>query len=384
MRKLLYLFMMMAVVGLTANCSDENEIPGTPGEVDEAAEERNFLDSMSAQGVISQMYDVQENETYIFKRGRNINASEPNKYYYVCSDAKEAALFYNNYCTNEPLEVVYENVADSLVVKFDAVDRKSTFGDYGYTSLTIGEGNPDFATIELSLDAVGDTHELIFVPESYMPFNSDYEAFKSPYTLGDIYKDKSGDQWLCVKQSQPSADGYFVRLTDGDNVYWERKRIEDYYKTVWFAQVKSGYTIAGRDAWEGFVSILKWSQGQNALTAMKKGTNGVSMKATLELMESVNNENDRWRIFQVGNVRTTGPEIHWWACTRDLYKIWVPYIVVHGKHGYYIGEAYAWHELENDNLKSESLRSGKEMLQLSFRDSKLSGMTKVFPVQSGR
>lgn len=385
MKNLAFLFLMLVFIGMTANCSSDNEMPDTPVEMDEEAEERNFQDSMSAQGVINQMYDLLENKTYMLNRGRNINPSEPNRFYYVCNDAKEAALFYNDYCTDEPLQVVYENVGDSLVAKFDVVDRKSNFGNYGYTSLSIGEGNPIFATIELSLNSVGDTHELIFVPESFMPFNSDYSAFKSPYTLGDIYKDKEDNQWLCVRQSQPSADGYLVRLADGDGVNWERKFIKDHYKTVWYAEAKPGNTIAGRDAWEGFISVLKWSQGQNALTAMKEGTGGVSMENTRDLMQSINNENENWRIFQVGDVRKTGPDTHWGKCTRELYKIWVPYIVIHGKHGYCIGEAYAWHELENKNLKEESLKVGKELLQLSFYDKGLSNLVKkIYPVQDRR
>lgn len=375
--------MIIAVVGLTANCSDDNEKPEKSLEVDEEEDERHFVDSISAQGVICQMYDIQEDGTYTLKRGRNINPSEPNTYYYVCSDIKEAALFYNNYCTNEPQKVGYDNVGDSLVAIFDVTDRKSTFGNYGYTSLSIGNGNPDYATIELSFNTIGDVHKLIFVPASYMQDNSDYKPFQKPYTLGDIYKDKDNNQWLCVKESQPNSDGYFVRLTDGDGVYWDRKNISDHYKTVWYAEKKDKYTIAGKDAWESFVKILTWTQGQDALRALKDRTNETSMDATRDLMKTINNEDESWRIFQVGDVKTSGKDYHW-KCARYLYKIWVPYIVVHGKHGYYIGEAYAWHELKNDNLKSESLKSGKELLQLSFRESKLSNMTKVFPVQSGR
>lgn len=382
MRKLLNIFMMMAVVSLVVNCSDESKIPV---EVDESAEEQNFLDSMSAQGVISQMYEVQENGTYTFKRGRNINSSEPNKYYYVCSDAKEAALFYNNYCTYEPLEVAYEKVGDSLVVKFDAVDRKSTFGDYGYTSLTIGGEDPVFATIELSFDAVGETHELIFVPESYMPFNSDYKAFRSPYTLGDIYKDKYGNQWLCVMESQPARDGYFVRLTDGDNVYWERWCAKDNYKSAWFAVEKPGYTIAGKDAWDSFCRMVPYDQGKNAMLVMEKGTDGVSMNATLDLMKTLNGENQKERRFQVGRARTSDKNFHW-RCFSYLYEVWITFIHIHGG-SYWIAESYSWHEFNTrgGNIYEDSLKSGQEMLQISFRNSKLPDMVKqLFPNQTGR
>lgn len=396
MKKFFYLFIMTAVIGLTANCSDDDEMLDTPAVVDESEDERNFRDSISAEGVISQMYDVQENGNYTFKRGLCINPSEPNKYYYACSDAQEAALFYNTYCTNEPLEVAYENVGDSLLtVKFDVVDRESTFGSYGRTSLTIGNGNPVYATIELSISAIGDTHELIFVPESYMPFNSDYAAFQSPYTVGDIYRDNEGNQWLCVVESGLVYDGYFARLAEetyrenGVYPYWNCVMIEDHYKRVWYAVEKGENTIATKEVWAAFCKMLEYSQGQNALTAMKQHTNGVSMDATCELMKTINRENEDTHMLQVGCITRSNKNYHW-KCVRWIYKVWIPFIRI-TKGNSEFGESYSWHgfDTEGGKIYGDSFRFLKEkkarvMLQLPFRKDKLKGMTKLFPVQSGR
>lgn len=429
MKKLFYLFVMTAVIGLTASCSDEDEMLDTPAVVDESEEERNFRDSMSAEGVISQMYDVQENGTYTFKRGLCINPSEPNKYYYACSGAQEAALFYNTYCTNEPLKVVYKDVNDSLPAgKSDVVDRESTFGSYGRTSLTIGDGNPVYATIELSINAIGDTHELIFVPESYMPFNSDYAAFQSPYTVGDIYRDNKGNQWLCVVESGLASDGYFVRLAeetyreDGVYPYWNCVMIDDHYKRVWYAVEKGGNTIATKEVWTAFFKMMEYSQGRNAWNAMKNKTNGVSMNPTCDLLSkfmgdmtlsagdldwmlpmlgdievtlestrvSLELENKTFStVLQVGNVTRSGKDYHW-KCAYHIYKVWIPFVYI-TKNSYSFEESYSWHgfdtrggKIYGDSFLFFKEKKARVMLQLPFRKNKLEGMTKLFPVQSGR
>ena len=378
-------FLMLAIIGFATNCSDNN-VNNVQSEVDETEEENDFRDSLAAISVVMQMYDGQEGEkpSYRFAWGRCINLSEPNKYYIKCGSADEAALFYNTYCTDEPVEVSYENVNDSLVSDIKTIDRKADFGSYGYTSLHIGNGNPVYATIELALSEVGDTHQLIFVPENYMPDNADYAAFQSPYSLGDIYKDSSGNQWLCAKQSQPGENGYFVRLADGDNEYWERRRASDHYKDAWFAVAKSGYTIAEKTAWEAFCNMIRYGQGRNAMMAMKQHTNGVSMDETCELMRTLAGEISADRVFQVGKASTSSKDYHW-MCARFLYKVWIPFIHIKNTT-YWISESDSWHEFDTkgDNIQSNSLQRGKEMLQLSFGDNKLSGMTKLFPKQGGR
>ncbi|RRD93238.1 hypothetical protein EII33_01160 [Bacteroides heparinolyticus] len=378
-------FLLMAIIGFTTNCSDDNNVQTT---VDETEDEINFRDSLSALSVATQMYEGQEGEKppHKFVYGRCINPSEPNKYYIASNSADEAALFYNTHCTNESLVVTYSNAGDSLVSDIKATDRKSDFGSYGYTSLSIGDGNPVYATIEVSLKEVGDTHQLIFVPESYFPDNSDYAAFQSPYLLGDIYKDLSGDQWLCVRQSQPGEDGYFVRLTDGDEKYWERRAVWDYYKhpAIYYAVAKTGYTIAEKSAWEAFCSMISYGQGRNALTAMKNKTNDVSMDATRDLMRTLAGEISANRVFQVGQATITGRKYHA-ACARRLHKVWIRFIRIKDT-SYLIRESYSWHELDTQggNLGATSLKQGQEMLQLSFRNEKLSRMTKLFPIQGER
>ena len=383
MKKVLYPIAMLVLIAIVFSCSDDTENSQLDA-IEEANDESNFQDSISAQSIINRMYKIQENATFLFQVGTCINPSEPNKFYYVCKDTQEAALFYNTYCTNEPWEVTYESEGDSLVTKFDVIDRKSSFGDYGYTSLRIGDGNPIYATIEFSFNAIGDTHELLLVPQSYMPYNSEDEAFSSPYTIGDIYKDGNGEQWVCVKESAPDSFGYFVRLTDGDNKYWERWCASDHYKSAWFAVEKKGYTIACDTAWRAFASLIKYSQGKNALQAMKNKTNNVNMEATRKLWEALKGENTDNRVFQAGQASTSDKNYHW-KCARYLYEVWIPFIHIKG-NTYTIATSYSWHEFDTKggHIQEKSLKSGQEMLQLSFKTSKFSNMAKLYPLQNPR
>lgn len=383
MKKNFYLLMMATFMGIATSCSSEEENGDSPGAGVDAMIEQALDDSISAIAVINKVYDIQENNVYQFKQGHNINTAEPNKYYYVCKDAKEAALFYNTYCTNSPQKVILENVGGSLVKKIDVSDRKSTFGKYGYTSLSIGDGSPEYATIEFSFKAVGDMHQLIFVPESFMPDNGEV-PFISAYQLGDICLDQDNNQWLCVKEAVPATKlnkgyGYLVRLVKGDGKYWDRTSLTDHFKTVWFAEAKSGYTIAGTEAWANFCSIMEHRQGEDALAAMKNRTNGAFQDETTRLLRTVNNENEDWRIFQVGTVWHSDRD--WcWGCWRYVWSISISYIVVHGKHDYYLGSVNTAHSLNDDNLKSTSLKGGCEMLEIPFHTAKIPGMRRIIPI----
>lgn len=376
MKKTCYL-MMFVMLSLALNSCEEGVMSEPSIDLDEI-EDQIFKDSANAQRVVCELYEVDEHGNYKLKYGRNIDPAEPNKYYYVCEGAQEAALFYNAYCSDNPLMVSYENVADSLVTKFDVVDRKSIFGDYGYANLVIANGNPDYARIELSFKSIGEVHELIFVPQSYMPDNSETGAFQSPYELGGIYQELDGEQWLCVRESQPGYDGYLVRLTLNDDNWWV-KYLEDHYKKIWYACAQNGNQIADTDAWKSFCEMSKWKQGKYALEAMINNTNGVSMFETRELLKTLRGYNENWFCFQRGAVRAEPRKYHA-ACARHIYKIWFSYTVIHGRHGYYLGMGYAWHEFNDLNMKNVGYCwGGREMLQKSFRDKHLPNMEKLFP-----
>lgn len=366
MRRDLFISVMFVGLGLMISCNNSENIINDNIDVVDEADEHEFQDSISAQYILNEIFELNENGKYTLKKGVCLDETEPNKYYYVCSSMQEAALFYNSTCTREPLDVVYERTDDGVELKFDVEDRNCSFGKYGRTSFSIGDGNPVYATIEFSFNAIGETYELMFVPKSYMPDNA-YHT--SPYFVGDILLDTQGHYWICVKESWHAGNGYLVRLTDGDGKYWIRKKIKDYYKEVWYAEATSGNTIACGEAWDGFLGITYDQAFEDAYDfALKNEKIKEEFAPTIRLMESLMAINSEKRIFQAGEVTVEGPNIHWWACTRDLYQVTIPYVVIHGTGRSFRGTCFAWHELDENqkDLKSTSLEQGQEMLQRSF------------------
>lgn len=378
MRRDLFISIMFVGLGLMVGCDNSENIVNDNIDIVDDADERDFQDSISAQHILNEIFELNENGGYTVKKGVCLDETEPNKYYYVCSSLQEAALFYNNTCTREPLDVIYERTDGGVELKFDVADRSCSFGKYGRTSFSIGDANPVYATIEFAFNTIGETCELIFVPKSYMPDNA-YHS--SPYFIGEILLDTQGHYWMCVKESWHAGNGYLVRLTDGDGKYWTRKRIKDYYKEVWYAEATSGNVIACGEAWDGFLAIMTDDAGVDAYRAAVKDKKiSKEFAPTIRLLESLMGKNEDERIFQAGKVTVEGPNIHWWACTRDLYKVTIPYVVIRGGSKSFRGSCFAWHELdENQNdLKSTSLKQGQEMLQRAFQKYKFDDMSYVY------
>lgn len=334
------------------------------------------LDDVLQSGVsliLRELYDsvftAQGDTTFVLKVGECINASEPNKYYIVAEDASEAAIFYNSYCTNEIWAVKYKEAGDSLALDFDVCNRTTNFGDYGSTSLQIGCEEPAYATITLDIAAVGEEHLLVFVPSSFMPNNTDYKRFVSPYKYAAIYRDNNNNkQWLCVKASTPDEDGYLIRFGN-DNIapliYSDACKAVRYYLPVGVDE------IASQDACNKFIAMLRWEQGNDAYQAMCNNTDEVDMEATKKVC-AIFYGDDRGGVykFQVG--------LPWAGEEEFCFNHWgwgrlVQCIALEIKQSY--SKYYHHHVFES------SINTGPDapMMMKKFRDSKFPKWELLFP-----
>ena len=260
--------------------------------------------------VVHELYDTIFTEkgdtTFSLKVGECLYDSEPNKFYIVANSAEEAAIFYNTNCTNEHWMMKYKQNGDSMKLDFDVCDRVTNFGEFGSTTLTIGDKTSFYATITLNLATIGQEHTLVFVPKSFMPNNSDSPSFCTPYFLGQIWKDTNGIQWLCVRESQPGLKGYFIRFGVDKlsrKTQNTKRNTLKYYERI---DNRVDYFFADRDACKAFFSLLEWDEGQSVYKAMQDPTNGISMDDTKKVLDKFYNNIGKDDVvrFQVGKT--------WW------------------------------------------------------------------------
>ena len=318
-------FSLFLMGGICASCSDDDVNGSGSGDDEEELEvDQNYSDSISAQIIIENLYDL-EGVSYQFNRGERINAAEPNRYYMACSSTKEAALFYNAFCTNDSKPVTFQMEGDSLVSYIDIENRRTEFGDYGYTSLALGDGSSEYATIEVSLSDIGETHQLVFVPETFLPQNSSSSDFKSPCSLGDVYLDEKGYYWLCVKESSFNESGYLVSIAPIESGYWELKTKTDLFKwTVYHAE-----GVYNQTAWTIFLESLQNTNVRNGVQIIvsKGGSHNLLMGTILDVVLGNNSSN---LVFQCGEVRWNPGAV---ILTSDApaaqyYRLFIPYIFI--------------------------------------------------------
>lgn len=335
-------------------------------------QETDDIMSGYASHIIHELYDTVFTEhgdtTFVLKVGECINSSEPNKYFIVAENATEAALFYNTHCTNNHWVVKYEEVDDSLVLNFDVCNRTTDFGNYGSTTFQLGGEEPAYATITLNLATIGKEQTLVFVPSSFMPNNSDYKRFVSPYKLGDIYKDNNNRQWLCVKASTPSQNGYFIRFGK-DGI--KRDTYSDCCKKVDYWKFNQGDPLASQDACNDFMGLLGVGQGKDAYDAMCLGTEtGVSMKETQKVCAIYYGDDNSSYCFQVGNFWESD-EAYCWGD--------IDYNQIFNAVNMHIGRQYYRYTSTHVRVSSTSTGGDIPMRLKEFGATPFAGWTPIYP-----
>ncbi len=391
MRKLL-LFWALAAAVFVAGCSDDDAAETTPAQpgTDTLAYMQQLQDSAYAAEVVNNIYNITVDAptgdtVYTVKHGVCLSDASPNNYYVACKSAAEALDFYKIFCSNQVEEIaVGGETADKLT------DRESKFGKNGSTAIRFGDGNPAYATIEISMSSVGQTHQIYFVPQAYIDANnSEHQYFSSPYSIGDIVRDENNEQWLCVKMSGISDNGILVRMcSDGYKV----ASITDEVKTVYYRE-SSTRTLASKMAWEALLKGINYMNLSLAADVIIGKTYGVDMgefATALKCLKGMSDTSGWLSVQQMGSpsgIRKCG---HWWLWMSvwncgwfPLYQIQLPFVRFESGKSVYVGSSFSCKEFNTcgGRIGDSTLKSGLQLVQREFYDEEITGSKVLWPLK---
>lgn len=390
MKKLIYLF-ALAVAAFATACSDDDtpngNNSGNQGDADSLAKVQQFLDSASADAVVRNLYNIVDttsasDSTYVPKYGVRLKETAGNTYYIACKNAVDALNFFKFNCSNETEEIIMGDTATT-----DLKDRECTFGQWGKTTLSFGEGNPVVATITVDMTAVGEMHTFCFVPQAYIDDNNSQKPYyTSAYEIGTIVQDANFAQWLCVKEASPGSAGLLVRMMDDG---YRVNQITDKVKTVCY-RVSNSFAFASREAWQALIYGANYMQYDDAYDAIINKKHGVNMDGLIPLLKNLRNVlQPGWStVQQVGNAYGIEMKGWWWywASLSDwgmarLYEIQLPFVRLEDGKNPYIGVSSTCRDFNTcgNRIGNTTLKTGPQLYQQEFWQDELTDSKKLWP-----
>ncbi len=390
MKKLIYLF-ALAVAAFATACSDDDtpngNNSGNQGDADSLAKVQQFLDSASADAVVRNLYNIVDttsasDSTYVPKYGVRLKETAGNTYYIACKNAVDALNFFKFNCSNETEEIIMGDTATT-----DLKDRECTFGQWGKTTLSFGEGNPVVATITVDMTAVGELHTFCFVPQAYIDDNNSQKPYyNSAYEIGDIVQDANFTQWLCVKAASPGSAGLLVCMKDDG---YRISQISDEVKTVSY-RVGNYAALASREAWLSLIYGVSYMQYDDAYDVIINKKHGVNMDGLIPILKNLLNESQPgWStVQQVGNVYGIQKKGHWWLWMSvwnsgwyPLYEIQLPFVRFENGKSPYVGVSFSCKEFNTcgNRIGNSTLKTGPQLFQQEFWADELPGSKRLWP-----